>query len=172
MPATASLFKKYLKRVFVETGSYRGDGIQLALDAGFEQVYSIEIAMDLFIQCSFRFAGIDNIHLFNGDSAVILPSLLNEIEEPVTFWLDGHYPECGYDVMSYLSPLLYELEAIKNHKIKTHTILIDDLRLWNKADHGFNTNNLIQKLKEINPDYSFEFEDGHVAKDILVAWMK
>jgi hypothetical protein len=172
MPATANLFKKFLKRVFIETGSYRGDGIQLALDAGFEQVYSIELGIDLYINCTYRFAGIDKVHLLNGDSAVTLPSLLNDIDEPVTFWLDGHYSGGDTVLGSCNSPLLQELEAIKNHKIKTHTIMIDDLRCWVKEVHGFNTNDLIQKLEEINPDYSFDFEDGHVAKDILVAWMK
>ena len=29
---------------FIETGSYMGDGIQLAIDSGFEKVYSIEIS--------------------------------------------------------------------------------------------------------------------------------
>lgn len=172
MPATVNLFKKYLKRVFIETGTYKGDGVQLALDAGFEQIYSIELGIDLYINCTYRFAGIDKVHLFNGDSAMTLPLLLNDIDEPVTFWLDGHYSGGDTVLGSLNTPLLQELEAIKNHKIKTHTILIDDLRCWVKEVHGFNTNELIQKLKEINPDYSFDFEDGHVAKDILAAWIR
>ena len=28
---------------FIETGSYLGDGIQLAIDSGFDNIYSIEL---------------------------------------------------------------------------------------------------------------------------------
>jgi len=176
MPATTNLFKKYLKRVFIETGTYRGDGVQSALDAGFKQIYSIELGIDLYIHCRFRFAAVDNILLFNGDSATLLSSLLTNIDESVTFWLDGHYSGGDTVLGSRNTPLMQELEAIKNHKIKTHTIMIDDLRCWSKTDHGFSTDDLVKIVLSINPEYNITFEDGNdrgtiLHKDILVAWI-
>jgi len=64
-----------------------------------------------------------------------------------------------------------ELKIIKNHPIKTHTILIDDLRCWNVKKIGFNTETLKQAILEINPKYKFELEEGHVEKDILAAYI-
>ena len=42
MPINFNL-KKYKNSVFLETGTYQGDGIKKALEAGFEKIYSIEI---------------------------------------------------------------------------------------------------------------------------------
>jgi hypothetical protein len=67
-----------------------------------------------------------------------------------------------------------ELEIIKNHHIKEHTILIDDLREWSRdfPAIGFNTEDIKAKILEINTNYIFSVADGHVAGDILVAEIK
>ena len=44
MPSKVENFKKYPNPVFVETGSLMGDGIQQALEAGFQKVISIELS--------------------------------------------------------------------------------------------------------------------------------
>jgi hypothetical protein len=64
-----------------------------------------------------------------------------------------------------------ELELIKNHPIKEHTILIDDLREWSRdfPAIGFNTEDIKKKILEINPNYVFSFADGQTSNDILVA---
>ena len=85
-----------------------------------------------------------------------------------------------------------ELEALKNHPIKTHTILIDDRRLLKKlGDNPFTTNpdgsvklhpmsaevigfteeEIIAKLKEINPKYTIKYENGHVPNDVICAYI-
>jgi hypothetical protein len=85
MPAGKNLFQKYMNPIFIETGSWHGDGVQLALDAGFKTIYSIELGVDLYIRCKERFSAIDNVHLLQGDSSIVLPELLKNIKEPVTF---------------------------------------------------------------------------------------
>jgi hypothetical protein len=174
---TKELFQKYPNPVFIETGSFIGDGIQAALDAGFETIYSIEISASLFLKCVDRFYGNEKVHLIYGDSSLLLDRLLSTIKVPATFWLDGHNsgvdPETGiltsYGV--YERPVFYELGIIQNHFIKTHTILIDDLRLWSEAVDGFDTNSLVTKCSQINPDYKFTFENGYVPNDILAVWL-
>lgn len=169
MTATKNIFRKYLNNVFIETGSFYGDGISLALEAGFKKIYSIELSPHHHKHCIERFKYFPQVTLILGDSYLVLPELLKTINEPITFWLDGHYSE-GDTVMSkYESPLMQELDAINNHSINTHTIIIDDLRCWNKEKHGFDTEIIKTKCLEINPNYSFIFEDGYVASDILVA---
>jgi len=162
MSASKGLFGRYLHRVFIETGSMGGDGIQQALDEGFQVVYSIEILPEWYNHCVERFKDNPNVHLILGDSGVALEGLLKTIDEPVTFWLDGHKG-------AESTPLLKELEAIKNHPIKNHIILIDDLRDWKMKYHGFNTGSLIPILKEINADYTIIFEEGWKPLDVLVA---
>ena len=104
----------------------------------------------------------------------ISENTLKNINESVTFWLDGHY-SCGDTALGdFWAPLMQELDAIKNHNIKDHTIMIDDMRCWQEPNpvHGFYKDDIIKKLKEINTDYEFAYEDGLEENDILVAHIK
>jgi hypothetical protein len=168
MPAGKSLFQQYPNKIFIETGSLIGDAIQAALDSGFKTVYSIEIAKYFYDICVDRFRYNDNVHLILGDSGKELSRLLTMIKESATFWLDGHYS--GGPVKGDIdSPLMQELDAISNHKIKTHTIIIDDLRCWTKESHGFDIKDIVEKISSINPDYMFIYANGQVENDILIA---
>ena len=40
---------------FIETGSYLGDGIQLAINSGFSEIYSIELGDHLYQHCQRTF---------------------------------------------------------------------------------------------------------------------
>jgi hypothetical protein len=162
MSATDGLFGKYLNRIFIETGSNYGDGIQQALDEGFNLIYSVDILPEKYEYCTDRFIANDNVHLFLNDTVVFLNTLLLTIDEPVTFWLDAHKGNGK-------SPLLKELEVISRHHIKTHNILIDDLRDWKRKICGFDTDILKQVILRINPDYQFVLEDGFVMNDVLAA---
>lgn len=163
MSANKEVFSKYLNPVFVETGSLHGDGIQQALDAGFKIVYSIELNPEYYRHCVERFRDDSRVHLILGDSRHVLDKLLRTINEPITFWLDAHY--CEESICS----LFQEIEAISNHNIKTHTILIDDLRDLDKYGLGLSIDVLKQKISLINSAYIYSFEDGHAPNDILIA---
>jgi hypothetical protein len=167
-------FKKYMNPVFIETGSYVGDGIRNAMNAGFKRIFSIELSQHYFDVCYSTFKRERNVYLFKGDSTHVLPLLLRIINEPITFWLDAHLcgdvTACGVEAV----PLMLELQAIKEHEIKTHTILIDDMRLlrnhdaeWNYLQYGIKE--LEEMIMSINPKYKIEYVQGLVAQDILVA---
>jgi hypothetical protein len=166
---TKELFKKYLNNIFIETGTYYGDSVQKAIDAGFKTIYSIELGDALYNKCKDRFKGIDNVYLYNGDSGKVLSEILSYISESVTFWLDSHFSGVDTVMGESITPLLKELEIIKNHPVKDHIILIDDLRGWDKHVCGFDTLDLMKKITEINPNYVFKLEDGYIKNDILVA---
>lgn len=161
MSASRGLFQKYPNPVFVETGSLYGDGIQQALDEGFETIYSIEILPEFYKGCILRFIDNLNVHLLLGDSGLLLEKTISKIKEPITFWLDAHKGVSS-------SPLLRELDIIKRHLIKNHTILIDDLHDCTTEKFGFDIDTLKDKILEINSNYVFILEDGHMS-NVLVA---
>ena len=167
---TSAVFAKYPNRYFIETGTYFGDGIASALEAGFPFVYSIELGEDLYTRCCARFAETPNVKLFLGDSAALLPSLLETIDAPATFWLDGHFSN-GYTAKGPTNtPLLTELEHIARHPIKTHTLLIDDVRALGTPDFDDITLEMVlEKIRLINPEYQITYEDGYCPNDVLVA---
>src|SRR6185436_2527368 len=114
--------------IFVETGTYGGDGVQKALDAGFEEIHSIDINPVSIQDTQRRFKDQNNIHLHIKDTNYQLWDVIEAIEEPVVFWLDAHngFPDPNAIGVKN-TPLMEELDQIKKHPIKNHTILIDDL---------------------------------------------
>ena len=70
--------------------------------------------------------------MYLGDSKIILPELLNQIQEPVTVFLDAHYSGKLTSFGSEETPLLFELEILKNRPYDD-IIIIDDCRLLGKS---------------------------------------
>jgi hypothetical protein len=175
MSTNKNIFKDYKNPVFLETGSLNGDSIQFAIESGFENIYSIELSDLYYNKCVNRFKGIDKVHLILGDSCEKLNTVIEQINCNITFWLDGHY-SCGDTALGkYWSPLIQELEQIKKHHIKTHTIIIDDMQFWiddYKEKHHFTKDDIIKVIYEINPNYNISYIDGIVEKDILVCIAK
>lgn len=167
---TKEVFAKYPNKYFIETGSLYGDGCQMALDAGFKYVYTIELAPHLYRHCVQRFDSNPQVKVLQGDSTYLLPQILREIDAPATFWLDGHYSWGETARGDTNTPIFAELEAIRQHPIKTHTILIDDVREFGTIEFDYiELDEIIEKIMEINPNYRISFEDGHCPHDVLVA---
>ncbi len=171
-------FKSFPNKVFLETGSYLGDGIQAALDANcFEDIYSIELSSKYYEICKHRFIGNSKVHLFLGDSIIVLPELLKVINDPCTFWIDAHFSGGKTACGDIPVPMMQELEIIASHYIKTHTILVDDIRAVGtggiETDWGkLNLEEIEQLLYSINPDYSITYGFGIEVHDILIAQIK
>lgn len=163
MPSSSGLFKKYLSGVFVETGSYVGDGVACALEAGFNRIYSIELADKYYKHCTARFSGDQRVTIVKGDSGIMLYEAIKDIDCKMTFWLDGHH-SCGDTALGCAwSPLMQELDLIGKHHIKSHTIMVDDMFCWLKDNPviGFGINEIQEKLLSINPGYQFEYQEGY-----------
>jgi hypothetical protein len=147
------LFSKYKHNhnIFFESGTHHGFSVQAALDLEFSKIISVEIEQEYFLECFDKFTSYINegrIHLFYGDSNVWMERMLKLVEEPALFWLDGHPDGVSGD------PLWEELEAIKKHSIKNHTIIVDDIPIY------FNSKQVEDKILEINPNYQFIYEDA------------
>ncbi len=159
------------KRIFIETGTAGGEGIFMAIYAGFEQIYSVELDPELHNTSKHRTRNYPNVHLYLGDSATMLSSLLPSITEPALFWLDAHF--AGEKTIGHNCPILRELDAIASHSIKTHTILVDDVRCFGSSAYDEITiNEVVEAIKRINPAYEISFQDGHIKNDVLVAQIK
>lgn len=184
-------FQKYGSgKVFVETGTYLGDTVQLALDAGYEIIHTIEVDQGMYDKCYDRFKDNPKVKLWLGDSVDLIPKIAEELTEPATFWLDAHasgpltggkYAPC---------PLVLELNAICGKKkikitqngsesyfekssIDTHTIMIDDRRLFGSAEWGHvQEKQIMNILNNINSNYNIYYLDGHQANDIICATVK
>jgi len=153
-----------LNDVFIETGSFEGDGIQAALDIGFKEIHSIELSDKYYNICKERFKNFPQVHLHLGDSGTMLGHILSKINTGVTFWLDGHYSSTDTACAeNYCSPVQQELQFIKQYNHPKHVILIDDMKdftdksiQWNLSTHkrcGYITKqDLEERLKEIHPN--------------------
>ena len=160
--------------VFVETGTYLGDTVEMARVAGFSRIFTIEIDDRLAGRAFNRFFDYKHITCFRGDSGKHLHKVLREFNDPAVFWLDGHWSQGITGKGEIEVPLMQELEAIKNHPSDKHTIMIDDIRLLGDKEEvvdwgGLSMDAVEEKLLEINPNYQFTLEDGMQHDDILVA---
>jgi phage FluMu gp28-like protein len=185
------IFKLYLNDHFVETGTFMGDGVNAALKYGFKKIHSVELGEGLYKDCVEKFKANGNVTIYLGDSAEILGDIIEKIDGRITFWLDGHYHPFGSqridNVKSHKwgkselgdgwTPILKELDAIKEHRVKNHTIMIDDMREFKTSDYGsIGVEGLKEVILSINPRYKFNFHDvtwksGQVKDDIMVAYV-
>lgn len=162
MPIAHKVLKdNKLGRLFVETGTDKGECVQRAIDIGFERVVSIEINPVLAENARERFSTNENVAILRGSSPAVLPFVLASILEPCTFWLDAH-PD-------HDSPILQELAIFRHHPIKSHTILIDDRRLMRGHWENVHEEQVLRLLKAINPSYKITNVAGFDPTDVIMA---
>ncbi|KKN72165.1 hypothetical protein LCGC14_0413770 [marine sediment metagenome] len=169
--------------VFIETGTLNGENVKRAMSAGFNKAYSIELSEIMFKMARRNLQNVQNVTLINGDSGAELVKLLKNINKKCVFWLDAHYS--GGDTAGHrqVPPLLKELNAIAQHHIKNHLILIDDVRIFKNAPNDLDVTkyaryrqsdslswaNIMSGLYKINPEYKLRLETGFAENDILIA---
>jgi hypothetical protein len=158
--------RRFSLKVFVETGTYLGDMVA-AVKSRFEKIYSIELSLELYQRARQVFSDSPNVHLVHGDSSEMLASVLERISTPALFWLDGHFSDGVTARGKVDNPILEELDLIRRHPIKTHVILIDDARMLVRATDTPAKEDVIEKLKAINPAYKIEEEADIIRAFVL-----
>jgi hypothetical protein len=111
-------------RTFIETGSYRGFMIDLVM-AHYEVIHSIELSKRWHKFCREKFRGYDHVHLYEGDSRVMLPGILSRIREPAVIFLDAHYSGGSTARLERDTPLLDELDIVAQRPF-ADIIIVDD----------------------------------------------
>jgi len=166
MPLKKEILIKYKKdcQVFIETGTLHGAAVGLALEFDFKQIYSCELSERLYNETLEKYP-IGKVRLYNSDSTLFLNSLLPNIKDKSLFWLDAHYSGGITTYLDTKCPILNELNQIKQHSVKNHTILIDDVRLFGTVAHeNISISDIMDLILEINHNYIITFDN-----DILIA---
>ena len=135
MPNLSSYFYNFTNlnksNHYIETGTYLGDGIKNVLN-NYEFIHSIELSDKWYEYNVEQFKNCSNVKMYLGDSKKLLPELLNNINEPMTIFLDAHYSGGTTSFGDEEVPLLFELEILKN-RTYNDIIIIDDCRLLGKS---------------------------------------
>ncbi len=149
--------KEYSVRILVETGTYRGEMVYAQRNY-FEKLISIELSEELYDIARKRLKNIKNIRLIKGDSSKILVDLINEIDQPAIFWLDGHYSGFETAKGDLDTPVSRELEIILGSSLN-HILLIDDARMFNGTNDYPEIGQLKDKANSMKENYQFTVED-------------
>jgi hypothetical protein len=168
--------------IFVETGSCKGDGIDLAMQADYRRIFSMDIDGANVAHCQERFGLIPDdenkqparnghISVTCADSAIGLLKMMKYVNEPALIWLDAHSQLFDDEpVTENPFPLLKELEQLRKHPIRSHTILIDDILILTHPDvTGWNKETIENALLMINPAYKLTYLPNPVVNNILMA---
>lgn len=152
---------------FVETGTYKGNSAIWAA-SNFDKVYTIEISPELSKYAASRPDAKENIEFIVGSSKTEMPKLVERINGPALYWLDGHWcmnaggkdDEC---------PLMDELIAIS--KLQDSIILIDDARCFlgllpppHRAEDWPRIDEIFALIKEKFPEHTTTIVD-----DVIVS---
>ena len=113
-------------RVFVETGTFYGEMVA-RLRPYVAEAHTIELSPDLHSRAERRFAADPDVHVHLGDSAVVLPTVLAQLQAPAVIYLDGHYSGGDTARGSVVTPVWDELRAIAASPHR-HAVVIDDAR--------------------------------------------
>lgn len=156
---------------FLETGTAAGDGVQRALDAGFNTVYSCEAAEKWYTESLERFKGDNRVMIVNALSKDFLKMFVSSIKPQVIF-LDAHpagplsaghddFVEKG-DSSEFAQDNIIKTElGIILSKFNKHIIFIDDV---NGLGDG-HAEEYMEILLKANPGYTFYFVDENLSGD-------
>ena len=136
MPLNTEILEAHLNSTFVETGTYRSEGVVAALAAGFGRVWTVDLDSDHRWDNGGAPEANPNVTYETGDSALLLADMLPNLRTPATFWLDAH-PTGYFKLLQPDLPLVNELLAMSfTPRDPRDILLIDDIRLFDAADQA------------------------------------
>jgi hypothetical protein len=155
--------KKYNCETLIETGTFYGQTVKFATKY-FKKIISIEIFKPLYEYNLQSFKNISKIHLFNGDSSVLMSEMISKADGRILFWLDGHYSGEGTGKGLKYCPIFEELKLISLAKRNDHCILIDDYRLFGTDENYPSFQETKDYLLKINSTYNI-----YIDNDCIIA---
>lgn len=140
--------QNYRLTQFIETGTHLGDTLAYIAHDKSIHCTSIELAEVYYKQAKHRFRSYTNIDLIHGDSGDLMASVINKLDSPALFWLDGHYSG-GLTAQGTIdTPICAELEAILMSRHKEHVILIDDVRCFDGTNNYPHLDDLLKVVRD------------------------
>jgi hypothetical protein len=133
--------EKFNLKIFIETGTHRGNGVKEALKHDFEEIYSIEICETQFNIVKEELEKDKRVKIINANSLNGLKTIFKNIDhnKNILYWLDAHFPSADFGIKPYFTedpnkirlPLEEELLFIKNNRnYKKDVILMDDMWIY------------------------------------------
>jgi hypothetical protein len=156
----------YEYKILVETGTFRGDMVY-AQRKNFEHIYSIELSEKLWADAVTRFQKFNNISIMQGDSGNVLKEIINTLNQPAIFWLDGHYSAGETAKGEKECPIFEELDCIFLNNKFNHVLLIDDARCFNGEGDYPTIEDLTAYIKSKNNKYQLEVKDDILRYTVL-----
>jgi hypothetical protein len=105
-----------------------------------------------------------NIKFINNEN-----KLISQINEPFTYWLDGHYSggKTGFGFLEF--PIMIELESILKRNINDEIIYIDDMRILENYSKTINKNLIIELVNKYKNNFNISYERSEFYKeDIMI----
>ncbi len=141
----------------METGTYRGDMVE-AQKRRFRRIFTIELDARLYERAVARFHADRHVVVLHGDSGRLLPEVIQRLEGPTLFWLDGHYSG-GVTARGELdTPVVHELAAILGDPSSQHVVLIDDARCFGSGDYP-SLDEIRRQVQVARPGWNVQTED-------------
>ena len=104
----------------------------MALLEDFRELHTIELDELAFHRAVGLFRPFPQVNCWEGDSAQILPKVLQVIDAPAVVWLDGHHSGPGTARGPADSPIRDELATLFADG-RPHIILVDDARCFKEG---------------------------------------
>ncbi|MGE8106563.1 hypothetical protein ACQKP1_23020 [Allorhizobium sp. NPDC080224] len=147
---------------FVETGTYLGDTVDAMLGF-FEKVVSIELSPELHSKAQGRFAQKQGVQILLGNSATRIADAAKGLGgRSAIFWLDAHWSGGNTAKADENTPIVKELDSIREFDVGQSIIMVDDLRYFidvptgfevHEANHGYPLlRDLLEKVSALWPD--------------------
>ena len=130
------------------------------MNKDFDKIYSIELDPYLFKVSKKRFKSENHIEIIQGDSSEKLKEVVEKINQPTLFWLDGHWSDGQTARGTKDTPIYEELETIFESKDLGHVIIIDDARCFG-SDPTYPTIDVLKKFiydKRKNVSINVEYD--------------
>ena len=159
--AIRELAEKFNVKVLVETGTFHGAMVE-AMKPYFDRIYSIELSSELFEKATKRFAADQKVTIIHGDSGIELGKLMDRIDQPSLFWLDGHYSAGETAKGEKDTPIYEELTHLFNCPQKGHVIMIDDARCFGKEADYPSMDALSEFIRTHEPNVTIEIENDSI----------
>ena len=152
---------KFGLKIFVETGTYYGDMVE-AMKENFDRIYSIELSNELYENAKNKFKGEEHIELIHGDSGIELNNIIDRINQPALFWLDGHYSGGVTARGNKDTPIYKELKHIINAPDNGHVIIIDDARFFGRQCTYPSIGELTDFIRSKRPEVNIVVQDDSI----------
>ena len=119
---------------FIETGTYRGQTSEIAREI-FKDVHTVELSPTLYRAAVKKFETHPNVHLYYGNSAKKLPTILESVSSKPLIFLDAHYSTGTTARGPTDTPVAQELALIFDSAHPDSIILIDDFCFFTNANN-------------------------------------